>query len=179
MEQLLGVAPYRFEVVDSRTARIVEAYRKGFFGQWTVARRRLGWVSCSAVEGDLGTLISIEASAGRAPRSRALQLVNLLQRGLADNRTVYRVRRLPPGPVTLVASWAGMPYQLFNGPHLAADRGPAIYTATPLWAVCGGEGSFVRVRMADGHEGYVERDEVVAAPAQATRRAQLDAARFV
>ncbi|MFN2568782.1 MAG: hypothetical protein ABR564_04175 [Candidatus Dormibacteria bacterium] len=179
MEQLIGTRPYRFEVLDANAARAVENERRGFFGQWKTPRRRMSWVSCSALEEDQGTAVAVRSTRDRAAVSRAVQLVRLLTRGGGDSRTVYRDRRIPPGPVTLVASWAGMPYRLFAEPSFTAHRGAAVHTATPLWAVRGAVGSFVKVRLMDGTEGYVERDEVVAAPARATRQAQADAARFV
>jgi hypothetical protein len=191
MEQLIGVQPYRFEVVGDDQARIVEFKRRGFFGQWTDAKRRRRWVSCKAEVRPEGTKLHVEASSGggliakamgkadKAPSSRAVQLVKLLSAGNTDDRTIYRDRRIPPGPVTLVASWAGTPYLTFTEPRFDAPRGVAIYTATELEAVPGGVGSFVRVRLPDGSFAYVERDQIVAAPGVATREAQLEAARYV
>lgn len=179
MEQLIGKLPYRFEVVDPQEARIVEVERRGFFGQWTTPRRRLGRVCCSAVDGDRGTNVHVEAHGGRPELSRALDLVRLLRQGFDDKRTVYRDRHIPPGPVTLVASWGAMEYHLYTEPSFGAPRDGAIIPATPLWAVPGGRGPFVKVRLPAGQEGYVERDEIVAAPVRATREAQLEAARFV
>ena len=34
MEQLLGIPPYRFEVLDDHRARILEYQRRGLFGGW-------------------------------------------------------------------------------------------------------------------------------------------------
>jgi hypothetical protein len=110
---------------------------------------------------------------------RALQLVQLLTQGSADDCTIYRERKMPPGPVSLVASWAGMPYELFTEPRRDAARGPLILTASRVEAIPGGTGPFTRVRLPDGTEGYVETDQIVAAPERATREAQLEAARFV
>jgi len=191
MEQLIGVQPYRFEAVGDDQARIVEFKRRGFFGQWTKAKRRRRWVSCTTEVGPEGTRLHVEASSGggliakamgkadKGPSSRALQLVKLLSAGNADLRTLYRDRRIPPGPVTLVASWAGTPYPTFTEPSFDAPRSVAIYTATELEAVPGGVGSFVRVRLPDASFAYVERDQIVAAPGVATREAQLEAARYV
>jgi hypothetical protein len=105
------------------------------------------------------------------PISRALQLVQLLTRGRDDRRTIYRDRAIPPGPVTLVASWAGMPYRLFTEPDFDAPRDLVIHTATRLTAIVT-TGSFVHVRLLDGRTGWVELDQVVPAPAAATREAQ-------
>jgi len=117
--------------------------------------------------------------ADRGPDARALQLVRLLTAGSRDQKTIYRARHIPPGPVTLVASWAGTPYHLYTQPRYDAPRGVEIYTATELDAVPGGNASFVRVRVHGAGEGYVERDQIVAATDIATREAQTEAARFV
>ena len=104
--------------------------------------------------------------------------MKLLTAGRDDLRTIYRTRVIRPGPVTLVASWAGVPYELFTEPRFEASRSGRIHTATELEAVPGGIGAFVRVRvLPDGPEGYVERDQIVVAPLRATREAQLEAAR--
>jgi hypothetical protein len=110
---------------------------------------------------------------------RALQLVQLLSRGSADPRTIYRRRAMPSGPVSLVASWAGMPYRLYTEPRWEAPRGARVLTATGVEAIPGGEGAFTKVRLADGTEGYIETDQIVAAPEASTREAQVEAARFV
>ena len=191
MEQLIGTRPYRYEVVGESEARIIEYRRRGFFGQWSRPRVAIRWVACRAQPSALGTRVEIEASSGggliakamgradRGPVSRALQLVRLLTVAPQDARTIYRDRRIPPGPVTLVASWAGMTYALFTEPRFDAPRGRTVLTATELQAIPGGTGPFVHVRLSDGTEGYIERDQLVAAPDVATRDAQLEAARFV
>ena len=46
-------------------------------------------------------------------------------------------------------------------------------------AVPGGNATFVKVRLSDGYEGYVERDEIVSAPDRATREAGEVAAQNV
>ena len=180
MEQMLGTFPFRFEVVGEGRARIVEFRRKGVIGEWSKrVGHRTRWVTCEAQVTPAGTLVTVAASAGLGAVPRALQLVQLLTRGAADDRTIYRERTMPPGPVSLVASWAGMPYELFTEPRRDAVRGPRISTASPVEAVPGGTGPFTKVRLADGTEGYVETDQIVAAPERATREAQLDSARFV
>lgn len=191
MEQLLGVSPYRFEVIGANEARILEYQRRGLFGQWSRPRIRPRWVSCRAETAVAGTTVVVEASRGggliaralgrvdRGPVTRALQLVKLLTAGIDDSRTIYRERRIPPGPVTLVASWAGMPYRLYTQPRRDASRGVEILTATELEAIAGGSGAFVKVRLRDSTEGFVERDQIVVAPAVATREAQAEAAQFV
>jgi len=189
MEQMIGTPPYRYEVVSQAEARIVEYTRRGFFGQWSRPRVAVRWVTCRALPVAEGTRVEVRASSGgglvfkalgkadRGPVTRGLQVVELLGAGRDDLRTVYRSRRIPPGPVTLVASWAGVGYTLYQEPSYAAPRGEMIHTATPIEALPGGGGPFVRVRVAGGAEGYVERDQIVVAPARASREAQAEAAR--
>ena len=191
MEQMIGTPPFRFEVVDADTAQVVEYQRNSLVGHWrrVDGRRRDGtegrpvgnqrWVRCRAIRETAGTVVELEASRGRGAVPRALQLIGVLSRGVTDSRTVYRDRHIPPGPVTLVASWAGMPYRLFESASRAAERGAVVYTATRMEAIPGGSAEFVRVRLSDGTEGYVERDQVVSAPEVATRAAGLEAARNV
>jgi hypothetical protein len=162
-------------------AWIIEFRRKGPIGEWSkrMVRLRTRWVTCEAAVTSAGTAVTVAASRGRGAVPRALQLVQLLTRGASDPRTVYRRRAIPPGPVSLVASWAGMPYQLYAEPRWDAARGAEILTASRVEAIPGGTGQFTRVRLADGTEGYVETDQIVAAPEASTREAQEQAARFV
>lgn len=176
MEQMIGTPPYRYEVVGPDSARIVEAERRGFFGQWSRRVPRPRWVGCSARGVETGTEVVVEASTGRGALPRALQLVHLLSRGNRDPRTIYRDRHFPPGPVTLVASWAGMPYLLHTEPRHGAPRGAPVHTATPLIAL-EHSGAFVRVRTESGIVGWIERDQLVPAPPVATREAQVVTAR--
>lgn len=191
MEQLIGTPPYRFQVIGDASAQAIEVSRKGLFGNWTRPRVGVRWVRCTATRDAGGTEVMVTASSGggllakamgkadRAPTMRALQLVRLLTAGRNDPRTIYRRRDIPPGPVTLVASWAGMPYQLYAEPHFDATRGAGIFTATELEALPGGNAAFVKVRTRDGGEGYVERDQIVAATEVATRAAQTEVSRYV
>jgi hypothetical protein len=192
MEQMIGTPPYRFEVLGENSAQVVEFQRNSLVGHWRRVdgtgrflgrerrpARNQRWVRGTATIEDAGTVIDLEASKGRGALPRALQLIGVLSRGVDDPRTIYRVRHIPPGPVTLVASWAGMPYLLLTTAARDAPRGPEIFTATSMDAVPGGTAEFVRVRLSDGTEGYVERDQVVAAPERATREAGLEAARYV
>lgn len=191
MEQLIGTPPYRFEILGEDSARAIEVSRRGLFGNWTKPRVDIRWVRATAVRRPHGTEVIVTASSrggllvmatGRAdpgPTSRALQLVRLLTAGRSDQRTIYRERQIPPGPVTLVASWAGTPYRLYLEPDFHAPRGVEILTATDLVAVAGGTAEFVKVRTGEGAEGYVERDQIVVAAGVATREAQTEAARFV
>ena len=192
MEQMIGTPPFRFEVLGDDTARVVEYQRNSLVGHWRRVdgtatllgrpmkpARNQRWVTCTATLDDAGTIVELEASRGRGALPRALQLIGVLSRGVNDPRTIYRWRHIPPGPVTLVASWAGMPYALYSAPQRGASRGVEVFTATRMDAVEGGTATFVKVRLSDGTEGYVERDQVVAAPETATRRAGLEAARYV
>lgn len=191
MEQVIGTPPFRYEVTGSDSARIVEFQRNSLVGHWRRIddrRRVLGrtrpavrsqrWVTCRAAVVDAGTLVEMEASKGRGTLPRALQLIGVISRGVSDARTIYRSRYIPPGPVTLVASWAGMPYRLYAAPSRSAERSREVLTATRMMAVPGGNATFVKVRLSDGDEGYVERDEIVAAPDRSTREAGIQAARF-
>jgi len=190
MEQMIGTPPYRYEISGESEARITEYRRRGLFGQWSKPRARIRWVRCRALEATQGTSLEIEASSGGGlifkamgkadlgPMTRALQLIRLLSAGSGDARTLYRDRRIPPGPVTLVASWAGMPYRLFTQPRHDAPRGRAILTATELEALAERVGPFVKVRVAGEDEGWVENDQIVPAPAVSTREAQVETARF-
>jgi hypothetical protein len=190
MEQMIGTTPYRFEVMGESEARIVEHRRRGLFGQWSRPRIRTRWVRCRAVASTEGTIVEVEASSGggliakamgkadRGPVTRALQVIRLLTAGAGDARTVYRDRRIPPGPVTLVASWAGTPYRLFAEPRRDAARGREILTASEVVALDERDGQFVKVRVAGSDEGWVESDQIVPSPAVSTRAAQVETARF-
>jgi hypothetical protein len=192
MEQAIGTPPFRYEVTGEDSARIVEFQRNSlvgtwrrvddgrrFLGSWRKAIRSQRWVSCTATVGDAGTLVEVEASKGRGCLPRALQFIGVVSRGVGDSRTIYRSRHIPPGPVTLVASWAGMPYHLYEAPSRDAPRSREVLTATRMAAVPGGNATFVKVRLSDGYEGYVERDEIVSAPDRATREAGEVAAQNV
>jgi hypothetical protein len=186
VEQMIGTPPFRYEVTGADSARAVEFERKHFlFGNWRALekvdgdgarhwkpRARPRWVTVRSVSADTGTIVEVEVSKGLGALPRGLQVVYLLSRGNRDRRTIYRDRTTPPGPVTLVASWAGTPYLLFEEAEFSAARGEKVYTATPLIALSN-HGPFVKVRLRTGVEGYVERDQLVPAPAEATRAAQV------
>lgn len=178
MEQLLGTLPYRFEPVDEHTARIVEVVRNGFFGNWRRVKRSPHWVTVRVHADKDGTAVDVEASSAYAAQTRALQLHQLLQRGISDRRTVYRDRHIPEGPVSLVASWAGTGYGLYLEPRYGAARGQVVHTATEMAATSDLVGQFIKVKTADGAEGYVERDQIVPAPPRATRANPVEVARF-
>ncbi|HET9050239.1 MAG TPA: hypothetical protein VFO60_00970 [Candidatus Dormibacteraeota bacterium] len=191
MEQMCGTPPYRFEVTGPGAARVVETERKNLFGAWAQLGRRdadgnpaleaggapawrrpVEWVTATVEPFRGGSRVRMEASGGRFVAARAVQLIELVTRGSADRRTVYRDRSVPPGPVSLVASWAGMLYRVYLEPSHGAARGPGVHTASHLVAVAG-DAAFTRVRLEDGTEGYIETDQIVASPVEATREAQV------
>lgn len=172
-EQMVGTPPYRFEPDGPDSAQVIEAERKHFlFGQLSPRVRRPRWIRLTAREVEAGTEVVVECTAGKAPVARALQIVQLLTRGNRDRRTVYRDRTIPPGPISLVASWAGMEYALYLEPRYDGPRGEPIHTASKVEATGSFGTTWVKVRTESGAEGYVERDQVVPAPAEATRIAQ-------
>ncbi len=172
-EQMIGTPPYRFEPTGPDSARVIEAERRHFlFGQLSPRVRNPRWVDVVAREVEAGTEVVVTCTAGKGPRARALQVVRLLSRGVRDRRTIYRDRTVPPGPITLVASWAGMTYAIYTEPRYDAPRGEAIHTASKVEAIGSYGTTWVKVRTESGAEGYVERDQVVPAPPEASRLAQ-------
>lgn len=173
-EQMIGTPPYRFEPSGPDTATISEFERKHFlFGQFSPKVRRPRWITVTAREVEAGTEVAVECTAGKGPQARALQVVQLFSRGPLDRRTIYRDRTIPPGPISLVASWAGMEYPLYLEPRYDAARGEAILTASKVEAIGSYGTTWVKVRTESGTEGYVERDQVVPAPPEASRVAQV------
>ena len=174
MEQMIGTPPYRFEPTGPDSAQAIEAERRHFlFGQLSPRVRNPRWVRVSAREVEAGTEVVVECTPGKGPKARALQMVQLLSRGPRDRRTIYRDRAIPPGPISLVASWAGMPYPIYLEPRYDAARGEAVHTASRMAAIGSYGTTWVKVRLESGAEGYVERDQVVPAPAEASRAAQV------
>jgi hypothetical protein len=174
MEQMVGTPPYRFEPTGPDSAQAIEAERRHFlFGQLSPRVRNPRWVRLSAREVEAGVEVVVEATAGKGPRARALQLVQLLSRGPRDRRTIYRDRTIPPGPITLVASWAGMEYPIYLEPRYDAARGEPVHTASRIEAVGSFGTTWVKVRLESGAEGWIERDQVVPAPPEASRAAQV------
>jgi len=178
-EQMVGTPPYRFEPTGPDSARIVEFERKHFlFGQFSNRFRNPRWIDVVARETEAGTEVVVTATAGRATKARALQVVQLFTRGVRDRRTVYRDRSIPPGPISLVASWAGMEYPIYLEPRYDAPRGEKVLTASPIEATGMHGVTWVKVRLESGAEGYVERDQVVPAPEEASRAAQVRSATY-
>jgi hypothetical protein len=131
-----------------------------------------------AREVESGTEVVVTATAGKATKARALQVVQLLSRGMRDRRTIYRDRTIPPGPISLVASWAGMEYAVYLEPRYDAPRGETVHTASRIEATGMHGTTWVKVKLLSGAEGYVERDQVVPAPFEASRAAQVRTANF-
>jgi hypothetical protein len=178
-EQMAGIPPYRFEPTGPDSARVIEVERKHFlFGQFSPKVRSPRWIDIVARETEAGTEVVVTSTAGKAPASRALQVVKVLTRGARDRRTIYRDRTIPPGPITLVASWAGMEYALYLEPSYGAARGEKVHTAAPVEAIGMHGTTWVKVRLPSGAEGFVERDQVVPAPTEASRAAQVRTARL-
>ncbi len=178
-EQMVGTPPYRFDPTGPESARIVEFERKHFlFGQFSKKVRNPRWIDVSAREVEAGTEVLVTAVNGKAPKMRALQVVQLLTRGVRDRRTIYRDRAMPAGAITLVASWAGMKYPIFLEPGYDAPRGEMVHTASRIEALGMHGVTWVHVRLESGAEGYVERDQVVPAPEEASRAAQVRTADF-
>jgi hypothetical protein len=172
-EQMVGTPPYRFEPTGRDSARIVEFERRHFlFGQFSKKVRNPRWITVTAREIEAGTEVVVQSTAGKGPTARALQVVQLLSRGNRDRRTIYRDRTIPPGPITLVASWAGTEYPLYLEPRYDAPRGEPILTASKVEAIGSYGSTWVKVRTESGAEGYIERDQVVPAPSEASRQAQ-------
>lgn len=176
MEQMVGTPPLRFEPLTRSSAHAVESERRAMLGYWTSKVKNPHWVKCTAIDSDEGTVVRIEATSDAGVISRALEFYTVLRRGGEDARTIYRHRTIQPGPVSLVASWAGMPYRLFEHPSLIANRGVAIHTATRVTAVSEQVGPFVEVETAEGARGWVEADQIVQSPSEATRAAGLNTA---
>jgi hypothetical protein len=65
-----------------------------------------------------------------------------------------------------------MEYPLYLEPRYDAPRGEAVHTASPVQAIGSHGSTWVKVRTESGAEGYIERDQVVPAPAEASRVAQ-------
>jgi hypothetical protein len=178
-EQMVGIPPYRFEPTGPDSAQVIEFERKHpIFGQFTRRFRNPRWIRVAAREIDTGTEVVVTCTAGSAPKSRALQVVVLLTRGMRDRRTIYRDRTMPPGPVTLVASWAGVEYPIYLEPRYDARRGEKVHTASRISAIGMHGMSWVEVRLESGAEGFIERDQLVPAPPEASRTAQVRTALY-
>jgi len=170
-EQVAGLPPFSFRVVDDHTAEVVQDLANGFFGQWSKVRYPKNRIRIECEASPAGTRVTITADGERSVTMRATNLLRILGRGERDAYTVYRYRRIPPGLCTIVQSWAGTGYPIFKEPDHRAERGRAVRPASPLRALRQ-EGRWVQVRAGeepDSEVGWIEADQLV--PDQAPARA--------
>ncbi|MGH7691890.1 MAG: hypothetical protein ACREOA_04195 [Candidatus Dormibacteria bacterium] len=162
-EQVMGLPPFSFQVIDENTAEVAQVLANGLFGQWSKVRHARTKVRIECRGTAQGTELTITAQGQRSATLRALNLIRILTRGERDAATVYRLRAIPPGPCTLVQSWAGTSYPLFLSPDHGSKRGLPVLPATPLDAL-EQQGRWVRVRAGTGEnseEGWLEADQLV------------------
>jgi hypothetical protein len=162
-EQVMALPPFSFRVIDANTAEVAQVLANGFFGQWSKVKHPKTKVRIECQPTARGTELTLVAQGQRSATLRALNLLRILTRGERDNATVYRLRAVPPGPCTIVQSWAGTGYPLFSGPDYGAQRGLAVRPATPLSAL-EQVGRWVRVQAGAGDEvqdGWIEADQLV------------------
>jgi hypothetical protein len=168
-EQVMGLPPFSFRIVDDHTVEVVQELTNGFFGQWSKVKRPKTKVRIECRPISQGTELTMVAEGQRSATMRAVNLLRILTRGERDEATVYRYRTISPGPCTLVQSWAGTGYPLFLDPDHQANRGRPVRPATPLTALKQ-IGRWVRVRVGngeDGQEGWIEADQLVSDPVPA------------
>lgn len=169
-EQVTALPPFTFRVVDGDTAEVVQDLANGFFGQWRTVRYPKNRIRVHCTSTTAGTKVEVDAHGDRAATMRASNLVRVLTAGERDSATVYRYRLIPPGPCTIVQSWAGTGYPLYTEPDHDAPRGEAVKPAGKLVALQQ-SGRWVRVRAGEGdgcEEGWIEADQLV--PDQAPHR---------
>lgn len=162
-EQVMALPPFSFRVIDANTAEVAQVLANGFFGQWSKVKHPKTKVRIECQPTARGTELTLVAQGQRSATLRALNLLRILTRGERDNATVYRLRAVPPGPCTIVQSWAGTGYPLFSGPDYGAQRGLPVRPATPL-AALEQVGRWVRVQAGSGDEvqdGWIEADQLV------------------
>jgi hypothetical protein len=162
-EQVMALPPFSFRVIDANTAEVAQVLANGFFGQWSKVKHPKTKVRIECQPTARGTELTLVAQGQRSATLRALNLLRILTRGERDSATVYRLRAMPPGPCTIVQSWAGTGYPLFTGPDYGAQRGLPVRPATPLSAL-EQVGRWVRVQAGSGDEvqdGWIEADQLV------------------
>ena len=162
-EQVMALPPFSFRVIDENTAEVAQVLANGLFGQWSKVKRPKTKVRIECHAGTRGTELILVAEGQRSATLRALNLLRILTRGERDEFTVYRSRAVPPGPCTIVQSWAGTGYPLFTAPDYGARRGLPVLPATPLVAR-EQLGRWVRVQAGFGEdvqEGWIEADQLV------------------
>ncbi len=172
-EQVSALPPFSFRVVDDRTAEVVQELANGFFGQWTRVKRPRTRIRISCRPSVQGTEVTMTSEGQRSATIRAVNLLRILTRGERDRATVYRYRRISPGPCTLVQSWAGTGYPLFLGPDYSSGRGLPVLPASPLTAL-EQVGRWVHVRAGLGDQaqaGWIEADQLVSDPVPARQGA--------
>ncbi|MGH7758765.1 MAG: hypothetical protein ACREN7_05595, partial [Candidatus Dormibacteria bacterium] len=153
-EQVTALPPFSFTVVDAETAEVAQVLANGLFGQWSKVKHPKTKLTIHCRPMGQGTEMTITAQGQRSATIRAVNLIRILTRGERDAATVYRHRTVPPGPCTLVQSWAGTRYPLFLGPDFGAGRGRPVLTATPLEAL-DQVGRWVKVRAGSGDDSQV------------------------
>ncbi|MDA8330263.1 MAG: hypothetical protein M0027_03470 [Candidatus Dormibacteraeota bacterium] len=170
-EQVAGLPPFSFRVVDDHTAEVVQDLANGLFGQWSKVRYPKNRIRIECESTSSGTRVTITADGERSATMRATNLLRILGRGERDGHTVYHFRSIPPGPCTIVQSWAGTGYPIFKEPDHKAERGRSVRPASPLRALRQ-QGRWVQVRAGEEPEtevGWIEADQLV--PDQAPARA--------
>ncbi|MGA2872033.1 MAG: SH3 domain-containing protein [Candidatus Dormibacteria bacterium] len=168
-EQVMGLPPFSFRIVDDHTAEVVQELANGLFGQWSKVKRPKTKVRIECHPTSQGTELTMVAEGQRSATMRAVNLLRILTRGERDAATAYRYRTISPGPCTVVQSWSGTGYPIFLGPDHQSQRGAAVRPATPLTAL-EQTGRWVRVRAGsaeDGQEGWIEADQLVSDPTPA------------
>ncbi|HVB14350.1 MAG TPA: hypothetical protein VNH38_06310 [Candidatus Dormibacteraeota bacterium] len=162
-EQVMALPPFSFRVIDEHTAEVAQVLANGFFGQWSKVKHPKTKVRIECHSTPQGTELTLIAQGQRSATIRAVNLLRILTLGERDQATVYRLRAIPPGPCTVVQSWAGTGYPLFLGPDFGAKRSLPVRPASPLVAL-EQVGRWVRVRAGLGdqaQEGWIEADQLV------------------
>lgn len=162
-EQLMALPPFSFRIIDEHTAEVAQLLANGFFGQWIKVKHPTTKVRIECHSTAQGTALTMVAEGQRSATIRAVNLLRILTQGERDVETVYRLRRIPPGPCTLVQSWAGTGYPLFSNPDYGAERTLPVLPSSPLVALQQ-TGRWVRVKSGVGEgvrEGWIEADQLV------------------
>ncbi|MGA8207807.1 MAG: hypothetical protein WB801_01160 [Candidatus Dormiibacterota bacterium] len=165
-EQVMALPPFSFRVIDDHTAEVAQVLANGFFGQWSKVKRPKTkiWIECRPSA--QGSQLKMVAQGQRSATIRAVNLLRILTHGERDAATVYRSRTIPPGPCTIVQSWAGTGYPIFLAPDHAAKRGMPVLPASALVAL-EQRGRWVHVRAGAGEDvedGWIEADQLVPDP---------------
>jgi len=165
-EQVMALPPFSFRVIDEHTAEVAQVLANGLFGQWSKVKRPKTKVRIECRPCAQGSELKMVAQGQRSATIRAVNLLRILTLGERDAATVYRLRTIPPGPCTVVQSWAGTGYPLFLDPDHSAKRGRPVLPASPLVAL-EQVGRWVHVRAGAGEnveDGWLEADQLVPEP---------------